>query len=133
MASAKHLLSQLLAQTGAWLDSATVGRRIEPLAADGKVAASTARREGRIFAYWDGERFHYPAFQFETGGGPRAATRRLVDVLPRDRDGSVGTDAVLWVFAPDDALSGRTPAVVFPEDPERVIQLARVRREGGAN
>ena len=133
MTSARPVLDQLLAQPGAWLDSATAGRRIDPYAVDEKASASAARREGRVFAHWDGQHFRYPAFQFEAAAGPRAATKQLVDVLPRDRDGSVGTDAILWVFAPDDALDGKTPADVFPDDPERVIALARTRRDGGSD
>ena len=133
MTSAESILRQLLTQPEHWLDSVAVGRRVDPTASDEKHAAGIARREERIFAYWDGVCFHYPAFQFQAGGGPRAATERLVQVLPRDRDGTVGTDATLWVFAPDDALDGSTPAEVFVSDPERVILLARTRRDGGVD
>lgn len=108
-----------------------MGRRLDPTAPNEKLATSKARQEEKIFGLWDGERFHYPLFQFEAGGGPRSATHRLIKVLPRDRDGSVGTDAVLWVFTPDDALDGDAPVDVFPTDPERVIELARLRMEGG--
>jgi hypothetical protein len=132
MTSADSILRQLLTQPEVCLDSASVGRRVDPTAADEKQAASIARREEKIFGYWDGARFHYPAFQFEAGGGPRAETERLVQVLPRDLDGNVGTDATLWVFAPDDALDGSTPAEMFVSDPERVISLARTRRDGSA-
>ena len=131
MKPAELVLRQLLAQPEIWLDSSAVGLRVDPSCASEKSAASVARREGRIFGLWDGERFYYPAFQFEPGGGPRSATERLVQVLPRDRGGNVGTDATLWVFAPDDALDGSTPAEVFVSDPERVISLARIRRDGG--
>jgi hypothetical protein len=130
MPLADHILLSLLARPGAWLDSASVGVRVDPSASDPKAAASLARREERIFALWDGERFHYPTFQFEIEDGPRASTGRLIQVLPRDRNGLVGTDAVLWVFSPDDALGGHTPAEVFPLDPERVIALAHARKHG---
>lgn len=103
---------------------------LDPLASDPKAVAAQARREERIFAAWDGERFHYPAFQFDADGQPRALTPMLVQVLPRDESNAVGIDACLWVFQPDGALDERSPAEVFLEDPERVIELARRRRDG---
>lgn len=51
-------------------------------------------------------------------------------MLPRERDGELGAEDVLWMWQPDDALDGREPAVVFTTDPERVIALARRRRDG---
>lgn len=130
MPFADSILLGLLARPGAWLDSTSAGSRVDPAAPDPKAAATLARREERIFALWDGERFHYPAFQFEPQGGPRASTKRLMQELPRDRDGALGTDAVLWMYSPDDALDGFAPVDVFPVDPERVIALAEVRKSG---
>lgn len=128
-----EMLRELLSQQKRWLDSSAAGRRVDSLTSDPKAAAGSARREERLFAAWDGERFHYPAFQFEPGGGPRAETAALIQVLPRDRNGQIGLDAVLWVFTPDAALDELSPSEMFPVDPGRVIALARHRLRGGVD
>jgi len=125
------VLRELLAVECLWLDSTAVGMRIDATSSDPKSVASQARREGRIFAAWDGYRFYYPAFQFESVGGPRHKTSELVEVLPRERDGTVGLDAVLWVFAPDLAFGGKSPADLFAAEPDRIIEEARIRLAGG--
>lgn len=90
-----------------------------------------ARVAGQLLAAWDGERFCYPRFQWTADGSLRSKLRALLAVLPREADGSLGADAVLWMFAPDDALDSKSPADVFEFDPERVISLASRRLEGG--
>lgn len=124
------VLRELLADESLWLDSAAVGKRLDASSIDPKAAASQARRAGRIFAAWDGHHFHYPAFQFERDGGPCAELSELIEALPRERDGTVGLDAVLWVFAPDLAFDGKSPAELFAAQPERIIKEARARRDG---
>lgn len=124
------ILRQFLAIESLWLDSTAVGKRIDPASSDPKAVASQARRERKIFAAWDGQCFHYLAFQFEPGGGPRAKTEQLVAVLPKERDGTVGLDAVLWVLWPDNAFGGKSPSEVFVLDPDQVIEEARIRRDG---
>ena len=123
------VLRELLANESLWLDSAAVGDRLNASSIDAKAAASKARRLGRIFAAWDGYHFHYPAFQFKTGGGPCNQTSELVEALPRDRDGTIGLEAVLWVFTPDLAFDGKSPAELFALQPERIIKEARARRD----
>lgn len=112
------------------LDSATVGMRIDASSNDPKSVASQARKEGKIFAGWNGQHYRYPAFQFAPNGGPRAKTGQLVEALPKERDGTIGNDAVLWVFSPDHAFDGKTPAELFPHEPDRVIVETRIRRDG---
>lgn len=129
-ASAAGILRQLILDEARWRSSEDVGRALDPQAPDPKAVAAQARREERIFAAWDGTRFRYPAFQFGADGRPRAQTAMLTRVLPRDESNAVGTDACLWVFQPDGALDDRSPAELFPEYPERVIELARRRRDG---
>lgn len=126
------ILRELLAVESLWLDSSAVGKRLDANSIDPKATAAQARRAGRIFAAWDGHHFHYPAFQFEKYGGPCTKTSELIEVLPRDRDGTVGLDAVLWVFAPDFAFDGKSPAELFAAQPERIINEARARRDGDA-
>ena len=124
------VLRELVADESLWLDSTAVGKRLNSSSIDPKTAASQVRITGRIFAAWDGRHFHYPAFQFGKDGGPRTQTSQLVEALPRDRNGMVGLEAVLWVFAPDLAFDGKSPAELFAVQPERIIKEARARRDG---
>lgn len=114
------------------LDSTTVGMRIDAHSNDHKSVASHARKARKIFAGWNGHHCRYPALQFEPNGGPRPKTAQLIAVLPRETDGTIGNDAVLWVFSPDHAFDGKTPAELFPLEPERVIAESRIRRDGAA-
>lgn len=130
---AREVLLTLLSRPGCWLDSLSAGRHLDPIESKPEAAAEQARREGRLLAAWDGDRFHFPAFQFGPDGRPREATAMLIQVLPRDRDGQVGLDAVLWIFAPDASLGGLTPAEMFTADPLPVIALARRRLHGSSS
>lgn len=87
MTDGSTIFRQFLAKKSLWLDSTSVGLRIDATSSDPKNVAGQARRDEKIFAAWDGERYHYPAFQFEADGGPRAKTAELIEVLPRERDG----------------------------------------------
>ena len=130
--AAKRLLQSLLADPRLFESSESVGLallKVTEASGDPKLESTRWRRKGWIFGAWDGRHFRYPRFQFGTEGRPLSSIAVLVDVLPRDSDGS-NNDAVLWLFAPDAALDGRTPAEVFPEDADRVINLARQRAHG---
>lgn len=132
MTDASTILRQFLANEALWLDSTAVGMRIDATSNDPKAVAAKAHREEKIFAAWDGQQYRYPAFQFEPCGGPRARTAKLIEVLPRESDGSLGLDAIFWVFWPDQAFDKGTPAELFPLEPDRVIEEARIRFiEGG--
>ena len=126
----------MLGNASLFLDSETAGRCLARakeggFAAHAKVMATRARHRRQLFGAWDGATYRYPAFQFDPSQrAPRPEVPALVEVLPRDHDGS-GRDAALWLFAPDAALDGQTPAVMFLENPKRVIALARARRDGG--
>lgn len=124
------ILLNFLKNESLCLDSTTVGLQIDASSSDPKAVASQARRERKIFAGWDGHHYRYPTFQFEPGGGPRPKTGQLIEVLPKERDGTVGNDAVLWVFAPDHAFDRKTPAELFLQEPDRVIVEACMRRDG---
>jgi hypothetical protein len=128
--SGPEALQSLLSDGARWRSSEDVGFALDPLTSDPKAVAAEARRDERIFAAWDGARFYYPTFQFDAHGRPRALTPMLIRELPRDESNVVGNDACLWVFQPDWALDGYSPAELFPQDPERVIKLARRRRDG---
>ena len=105
------------------LDSTAVGWRIDATSADPRDVAKQARQSRKIFAGWNGHHYRYPAFQFEPNSGLRPKTDQLIEALPRERDGTVGNDAVLWVFSPDHAFEGKTPAESFALEPDRVIEV----------
>lgn len=130
--AASVFLRELLADEVRFLDSASVGRALtgNPEHANPKMATTRARQRRQIFGIWDGNAYRYPAFQFSHTGQPRAEVASLVEWLPRDADGT-NRDAALWLYSPDAALRGNTPAEMFPVDPEAVIELARARRDGG--
>ncbi len=127
------VLQRLLLVEGLFLDSTAAGLRVDLTAIDPKAVAAKARREEKIFAAWDGHHFHYPSFQFDGLGPPRIWTGELIKVLPRDRDGTVGLDAVLWVLSPDLAFDGRSAAELFAVQPQRVIEEARIRLSGAGD
>lgn len=126
------ILSHLLSDDTRFYSSEQVGRRLATTnsAPDLKAVATEARKARCIVGVWDGEKYRYPIFQFDSTGQPLADMAALIAVLPRDIDGS-NRAAILWLFAPTLALSGRTPAETFREDPMRVLASARHWREGG--
>ena len=131
--AARAHLDALLRDDARFLDSVAVGRLLSgnPDHANPKMLTTRARQARRLFGAWDGNAYRYPAFQFGPDGQPVAEMPALIAVLPRDpgeNDG--GRDAAAWLFAPDAALNGRTPADMFVDDPARVIELARIRRDG---
>lgn len=129
--NAQEALQLLLPDPKLWLSSQQVGQLLDPATKDPKGVAGDARRREQVFAVWDGERYLYPAFQFDGDQRVRPKTSALVAVLPRDReDRRVNLDATLWVFSPTLALGERTPAEVFATDPDAVIALARRLRDG---
>lgn len=111
------LLRELPTVEHLWLDNAAAGMQIDAASSAPEATTSQARREGKMFAAWDGSRFHYPAFQFEPDGWPWPRTSEHIEVLPRDRGGPVGVDANLWVFEPDLAFGGRSPTEIFTTEP----------------
>jgi hypothetical protein len=124
----RRFLADLLSDGERFLDSDTVGHALSgPRVVDPKAAATRGRKDREVFAVWDGSAYRYPRFQFNDAGQPRPKTPSLIDLLQRDASGS-NRDAALWLFAPDALLDGRTPAEVFPEEPERVLRIARRRR-----
>lgn len=71
----------------------------------------------------------YPRFQFTADGALRADVDTLKASLPRDEDGGF-RDAALWLYAPDHAFGGQTPAEAFAATPKHVVDVARSRRDG---
>jgi len=125
--AADEVLRALLNDVTRFLDGETVGRRLLGTASPAaRPHADAARRAGRIIGAWDGSEFRYPAFQFDGRGQPLARLPDLLAVLSDVRSDG-GRDAVLWLFAPDAALGGRSPADAFPHEPDRVVALRQHR------
>ena len=115
---------------GCWYTSRQVGSALDSSSPDPEALATQARLANRIFGASDGEQFWFPAFQFDHDGTPRAQIGELISALPRERDGSIGLDAALWISSPDLAFDGQTPAAYFLQDPQRVIRIALARMHG---
>jgi len=130
MTDSLTILLSFLDNESLCLDSTTVGLWIDATSTDPRDVAKQARQARKIFAGWNGHHYRYSAFQFESNGGPRPKTGQFIEVLPRERDGTVGNDAVLWAFSPDNAFDGKTPAELFPLEPDWVTEVARIRRDG---
>lgn len=115
---------------GRWRTSRQVGSALDSSSSNPEAIATQARLAGAIFGAWDGEQFWFPAFQFDDEGSPRPRIAELIATLPRDRDGTIGVDAALWISAPDLAFEGQTPAEYFLRDSEQVIRVAHARKYG---
>ncbi len=103
---AERFLAELLIDGERFLDSDTVGRALSGSGVvDAKAAATRGRKEKQVFAVWDGRTYRYPRFQFDDAGRPRPETPALIQLLPRQFDGS-NRDAALWLYAPDALLEG---------------------------
>jgi hypothetical protein len=86
--------------------------------------ASRLRCEGRLLGAKRGVQYLHPAFQFGDNGEVLPAMLSLFPLLPtEERDG--GWARVFWCFQPHAGLDGQSPAEVFPNDAQRVIDVAR--------
>ena len=131
-AAMEAILARLLSDDVRFRSSEAVGQQLaaSKSTAELKAVATEARKAKRVIGAWDGEKYRYPAFQFDDFGHPLPDIPALIAVLPQGTDGS-GRAAVLWLFAPNGALGGCAPAEVFQKDPVRVLARARQLREGG--
>ena len=81
--------------------------------------------QGRVLTFRHDGVQHYPAFQFDAAGRPRADIARVIAASPANtRDGLA---MVSWLTSPLRALGGRQPLDVLAESPALVEQAARAR------
>lgn len=101
-----------------WLSEAEVDAKL-----GGSLAATLARRAGKILGVWisDEGRYLYPDFQFGPQE-PLEAMSVLLTWLP-SASGS-GWDQVEWLCSPHALLDKRTPAEVLLGDPRAVVTIA---------
>jgi hypothetical protein len=84
--------------------------------------ASQLRREKRVFGVCYQDKYLHPAFQFRTSGDVHSAIARLLEFLPAT---DANWPAASWLFQPHGRLGGKSPAEVFQEQPNAVVDLAR--------
>ncbi|HJU39296.1 MAG TPA: hypothetical protein VJ724_06950 [Tahibacter sp.] len=111
-----------------WLDSDRVadllGSGASPAADAQRV--KDARRRGQLLGVWHAGQFLHPVFQFQ----PSTAAlypqiKSILRFLPKDK---TGWAQAFWFFQGHEALNGKSPADLFQEMPERIVELAG--REG---
>lgn len=116
-----------------WPSSIDVAVRMRSEAVNQAQVAADLRKRGALLGAWShrGGTFVHPDFQFDANGQPRPELPRLLATLREltlDPDGRFvdkgGWRRVFWLYGTRSELDDRTPAEVFSEAPERVIQLA---------
>ena len=126
MTSAKQLLppdSEASAARRRKLSEGWLTESEADLKLGGHLAATAARRSGKVLAVWiaDKEMYLYPDFQFGSQGALDAMSE-LLPWLPRT-SGS-GWDEIEWLYAPHALLAERPPAEVLVGDPRAVVEAA---------
>ena len=88
--------------------------------------AAGLRAAGKILGVWSAaqEVYRHPDFQFDATGRVRAGIADLLAQLPGAGDRG-GWRQAFWLYSPHALLGGRLPAEIFPENPARVIEVAR--------
>ncbi|MBL0040049.1 MAG: hypothetical protein IPP28_03150 [Xanthomonadales bacterium] len=97
-----------------------IGFEVEP-----GEAAAALRAAGRLLGVWSKSQRTYlhPDFQFDGEGRLRPQVAILLATLPSEGDAG-GWRRAFWLYSVREALDGRCPADVFPDDPSRVLALA---------
>lgn len=104
-----------------WLDDVKVAS-IGGVLSDAAEYASRLRRDKRLFGVrYRGEYLH-PKFQFREDGQVHPAIASLLEILPST---DANWTAAFWLFQPHGRFSGKSPAEVFEESPNDVVELAR--------
>lgn len=127
--SAEQRRRSLLARN--WPTSERVGKQLGFSIEVAAKAAATLRATGRLLGVWSSTQhtFVHPAFQFDAEGHLRPDVEPLLAALPSDDDEG-GWRRAFWLYGVREALSGQCPADVFPDDPAKVIALARTEFDG---
>jgi hypothetical protein len=113
------------------------GKRVAELAgaqigANPNQYAARLRAQGSLLGVWStpDRSYVHPDFQFDRLGKVRPEVAELLAILP-DKDDRGGWQRAFWLYSPHALLEGRTPADVFANQPERVIEVARREFTGG--
>lgn len=113
-----------------WPTSERVGEQLGFPVEVAAQAAATLRATGRLLGVWSSTQrtFVHPTLQFDAKGCVRPDVDSLLAALPADGDEG-GWRRAFWLYGVRDALAGQCPADVFPNDPGKVLALARAEFE----
>jgi hypothetical protein len=84
--------------------------------------AADQRKAGKVFGVRVGREWRYPQFQFDAARKPFAEMKAIVGALSPDER---GWDRLQWFLEPHEALHGKTPLEVWPQDRSKVVEAAR--------
>jgi len=98
---------------------------------DAEQVAARLRDRGMVLGVWvaNEEAFRYPDFQFDVHNNIRPDVSALLKVLPAEDEDTSGWRRAFWLYSPHSLLDGRTPAEVFPNAPQSVLEAARLEFE----
>lgn len=107
-----------------WPTSERVGQQLG-FEVESREAAEALRVAGRLLGVWSNSQSTYvhPDFQFDGEGRLRPEVAILLATLPIEGDAG-GWRRAFWLYGVREALDGRCPADVFPDDPSRILALA---------
>lgn len=141
-AAAAALREELLALD--WPTSEAVGRHNHSGAGNPAQWAAAKRASGELLGVWSprDRTYRHPSFQFHDGLLSKRVKELLtvLNALPgfNSVDDASGWRRAFWLYGERSALADkagrpRSAAAVFPDDPERVIALARTDAEVDPN
>lgn len=106
-----------------WLTSEELARRAD-VDIDPDSYVQTRRNQRTLLSVLHNGAYLHPCFQFRAHSvDPLPGLEELLSVFPETR---TNWAAVFWLFQPTGRLGGRCPAETFAEDPEKVIEAARL-------
>lgn len=106
-----------------WPCAKQVNQLLGATAVDAENKLAILRREGNLLGAWVGAEklYRYPSFQF-CEHGLKKQMKALLSILPAD-NGS-GWGRIQWFYTPHALLQQRTPADVFKDEPDKIVEVA---------
>lgn len=115
--------TRLLDEFGA-LTSAEIADVAGSTAENRSATANRWRHEQRIFGVRHRDAVYYPGFQFGGDGRPLPVVRDVLRVF--SGHGLTDWEIALWLAAPTSSLSDRRPVDLLSDDPDAVVEAARL-------
>lgn len=118
-----------------WPNAAEVARAMGSPAASGGQLATQLRRDGQILGVYILEPVHhyrFPSWQFQPDGRPVAHFADILAILREyggyldEKGRTTGWDETAWFLSHHALLDGRQPCEVLSQNPESVLEAARV-------
>jgi hypothetical protein len=114
---------RLLDEFGAFT-SAEVADLAGSTAENRSATANRWRQEQRIFGVRHHDTVYYPGFQFAGDGRPLPVVRDVLEVLSAHR--LTDWEVALWFTAATSSLGDRRPVDLLSDDPDAVVEAARL-------